>query len=182
MATTIDKVYEFLNELNYKCSKNDKTNFIEFGITDKYENMRSAVWMSLRSNGEVFIAEFCPRTVSDGSLIKVGDDEKVLGLIAKELLKINSTCNFGAWEIDSSGFLVFSVKTLLEENPLTIKQVERILNQGFNSLEDNEKILYMLEHGKPMPEKVNVAMTEEEKKEWEEFLRFKKSRDEDTSI
>ena len=181
MATTIDKVHEFLNELNYKCSKNDKTNFIEFGITDKYENMRSAVWMSLRSNGEVFVAEFCPRS-ADGSLIKLEDDCKVKGLISSELMKINASCNFGAWEIDSSNFLVFSVKTLLEENPLTIKQVERILNQGFNSLEDNEKILYMLEHGKPMPEKINVAMTEEEKKEWEEFLRFKKSRDEDTSI
>ncbi|MBQ7270331.1 MAG: hypothetical protein IJM31_08425 [Campylobacter sp.] len=183
MATTLEEVSEFFTHLGYGHEKNEKNASLEFGIRN--DDIVSSGWVWLKGGGgTVLVIEYVPR-YKDGNLVKIDENTKYFDILAQELLKINSQYYFGAWEIDRSGYVTFSIKTVLENNPLTIEQLKRILHQGFLSLEDNEKILYILENGEPMPEKVEVKMTAEEKALWDEMMKkknAKKKNEEDSSI
>ena len=185
MATTLEEVNELFNRLGYTPATNEKNESLEFGIRNDDGIARSAGWVWLKGGGgTVLVIEYVPK-YKDGNLVKIDENTKYFDILAQELLKINSQYYYGAWEIDRSGYVTFSIKTVLENNPLTIEQLNRILNQGFTSLEDNEKILYILENGKPMPEKVEVKMTAEEKALWDEMMKkknAKKKNEEDSSI
>lgn len=176
MAISLKQIGEYLTQLDYKFYEDIKAERIQLIFAEKSRNWDIVVWMRCTNNGEIFQVEFSPLN-RENYVFSIPLDDKNLSLILETLITLNSGYVLGAWEFyknkdNNIGFPSFKVKTALKDNELTLQQFRTICDLSYSIFIDGCKnIFYMLENGKPMPEKIEVKMDEEEKAAFDEFMK-----------
>lgn len=174
MATNLEIIKSYLTKFNMHFNEIKERN--ELFLTFGNDKNRLGMIISTIDNGAIFVAiiKLLKQNGENWDFFGVAKDHKNINLLFNELLKYNYELKFGSWEF-FEGDLRFVVKIPLMDSELLSNQFARILNIFPTILEYGEKIFYILEHGKIMPEKVDVKMDAQTKAEFDEFVKAKKN-------
>jgi len=125
MATTVEQIVGFLEQLEIKFSRRDDGTLV---IISGNDTDTQASFVRLKEDGEMFSLETNIYD-SESDMIKLAADSPHKLAIFEYILMRNFTLKFGCWEVDSGdGEIRFTVEFPLEDSQLTLKQFTRIVS------------------------------------------------------
>lgn len=144
MAMSLKEVSTVFDTIGWKHKLDEEDGVIISMGGNSSSNL--AFFTRMREDGELF--DMAGRLLDDNNDQVNAKGSAHIKVLMSYLLLRNYQTKFGTWEFDhESGIISYAVEIPLEDNNLTEKQLQRIVNLLNSAGDEADKIKHILEHG-----------------------------------